>query len=168
MKQYRLSAAFIICFLLLPFCCLTASANSSWVWISETRPYDVLLWVAIGTLLIETISIILFAKINSGFKVFTFVTIANLISFAAPYVCSLVSYTQLGMSFLKYLNHWPSYTVGVSFCLVTLLIEFPIVYLALRRKEISNKRLVITIVVSNILTTILVAIVERTLCQGRW
>lgn len=38
---------------------MPVSANSSWVWISQTRPYDVLPWVALVT---------------------------NLLSFAAPYV----------------------------------------------------------------------------------
>ncbi len=168
MKQYRLSAAFIISFLLLPFCCLTAFANSSWVWISETRPFDVLPWVAIGTLLIETISILLLGGVKNGFKIITFVTIANLISFAAPYVCNFVSYAQWGMTFLKYLNHWPSYTVGSLFCMVTVLIEFPIVYFALRKNATSNKRFILSVIAGNIFTTALVAIVERSLCHGSW
>ena len=34
---------------------MPVSANSSWVWISQTRPYDVLPWVALVTIIIETI-----------------------------------------------------------------------------------------------------------------
>ena len=64
MKKYKLISAFIISLFSLPLFNLTAFANSSWVWISETRPYDVLPWVAIGTLIIETISLIVFAKIK--------------------------------------------------------------------------------------------------------
>ena len=37
-------------------------ANSSWYWISEIRPFDVLPWVAIGTILIEWLMILKLSK----------------------------------------------------------------------------------------------------------
>ncbi len=168
MKKYKLISTFIISLILLQLFNLTTFANSSWVWISETRPYDVLPWVAIGTLIIETISLIVFAKIKNGFKVFTFVTIANAISFAAPYLVNLMLYSNQMFPFDKYLEHWPSYTVGVLFCIVTILIELPIVYFSLKKETISNKKFIITIIISNVVTTILVAITERIFCVGRW
>ncbi len=168
MKKYKLSSAFIICLFLLQLLNLTVFANSSWVWISETRPYDVLPWVAIGTLIIETISLVVFAKIQNVFKGFTFVTIANAISFAAPYLANFMLYSNSIFPYEKYLEHWPSYTVGALFCIVTILIELPVVYFSLRKHAPSRRRFVITIIVSNIVTTILVAITERIFCVGRW
>lgn len=168
MKKYKSISAFIISLFSLQLFNLTAFANSSWVWISETRPYDVLPWVAIGTLIIETISLIVFAKVKNGFKVFTFVTIANAISFATPYLVNLMLYSDQMFPFDKYLEHWPSYTVGVLFCIVTILIELPVVYFSLRKNAVSGKKFIITIIVSNIVTTILVAIIERIFCVGRW
>lgn len=168
MKKYKLISSLIISFFILQLFSLTAFANSSWIWISETRPYDVLPWVAIGTLIIESISLMVFAKIKNGFKVFTFLTIANAISFAAPYLVNLMLYSNSMFPYEKYLEHWPSYTVGVLFCIVTILIEFPIVYFSFRKNETSNKRFIFTIVISNIVTTVLVAIIERIFCIGRW
>ena len=168
MKKYKVSSLIIIFLFILEPLALTAFANSSWVWISETRPYDVLPWVAIGTLIIETISIIIFAKIKDGFKVFTFVFIANAISFAAPYLVNLMIYTEEMFSFDKYLNYWPSYTVGILFCIVTILIELPIIYYSLRKDATCQKKFIITIVATNIITTVLVAIIERIFCVGKW
>lgn len=168
MKKYKSISSVIITAFLLQIFNLTAFANSSWVWISESRPYDVLPWVAIGTLIIETISIIVFAKIKNGFKVFTFVTIANAISFAAPYLVNLIFCSDQMFPFDKYLEHWPSYTVGVLFCITTILVELPIIYLSLKKEAVSNKKFIITIIITNVVTTILVAIIERFFCVGRW
>ena len=168
MKKYKLISSFIISLVLIQLFNLTAFANSSWVWISETRPYDVLPWVAIGTLVIETLSLMIFAKTKNNSRTFAFVTIANVISFAAPYLVNLISYSEQQFPFEKYLENWPSYTVGISFCIATILIELPIVYFSLRKNVVSIKNFVITVIVSNIVTTILVAIIERLFCVGNW
>ena len=168
MKKYKLFSASVICLFLLQLLNLTVFANSSWVWISETRPYDVLPWVAVGTLIVETASLVVFAKIRNVFKGITFVTIANAVSFAAPYLHNYILFSEQKFPYEKYLEHWPSYTVGVLFCLVTILIELPVVYFALRKHAPSRKRFVITIIFSNIVTTILVALAERIFCVGRW
>lgn len=168
MKKYKSISLILSAFLFLQVFTFTAFANSSWAWISETKPYDVLPWVAIGTLLIEALSIIFFAKIKYSFAVFTIVTIANAISFATPYLVNFLIYYEEGFPFKDYLDSWPSYTVGILFCVVTIIIEFPIVYFLLKDDENSNKRLVCTIIISNIVTTILVAIIERIFCTGSW
>lgn len=67
-----------------------------------------------------------------------------------------------------YLEHQPFYTVGFLFCLITILIELPIVYCCLKKNAGSRKWFVITILVSNVVTTVLVAIVERIFCVGQW
>ncbi len=168
MKKQKIFSTIIIFLFLLQIFTLTAFANSSWFWISETRPYDVLPWVAIGTLIIETISLMIFAKMEKSFEVFAVVTIANAISFAAPYLGKLLIYYSEKMPYEKYLENWPSYTVGILFCIATVLIELPIVYFSLRKNAVSRKKFVITIIIINIVTTILVAIIERIFCVGRW
>ena len=87
-------------------------ANSSWYWISETRPFDILPWVAIATIIIETLSINYVGRIY--------------------------------------------HTSEISFVL---------------RKDAGihcTKRLLTSIVFSNLVTTIMVAVVERIICQGSW
>ena len=168
MKKYKLISAVIISLFSIQLFDLTAFANSSWVWISETRPYDVLPWVAIGTLIIETISLIVFAKIKNGFKVFSFVTVANLLSFAAPYLFLWLVPNEVGYTFEMFIENTPSYTIGVLYYITTILIELPVVYFSLRKNAVSGKKFIITIIVSNIVTTILVAIIERIFCVGRW
>ena len=66
------------------------------------------------------------------------------------------------------LEKWPTYTVGLSFLIMTLACEMPIVYNALKKETEHHKKLAWVIVGSNVLTTALTAIVERTLCYGRW
>ena len=168
MKKYKLISAFIISLFSLQLFNLTAFANSSWVWISETRPYDVLPWVAIGTLIIESISLMVFAKIKNGFKMFTFVTIANAISFAAPYLFLWLVPNEVGYTFEMFIENTPSYTIGVLYYITTILIELPIVYFSLIKYASSIKKFVITVICSNIVTTVLVAIIERIFCVGRW
>lgn len=85
-KKYRWFSSFIISLFLLHFFNLSVFANSSWIWISETRPLDIMPWVAVGTLILETVSLMVFAKIKNGYKTFAVVTIANAVSFAAPYL----------------------------------------------------------------------------------
>ena len=48
---------------------VNAFADSSWVWISEKRPFDILPWVAMGTILIEWLSIWLIPRTGHAFKV---------------------------------------------------------------------------------------------------
>ncbi len=168
MKKYKLISTYIISLFYLMIFNFNVFANSSWVWISETRPFDILPWVALGTLVIETICLFVFAKIKNIFKIFTFVSIANVISFVTPYLVNLILYANSMFTFEKYLEHWPSYTVGVLFCIATILIELPIVYIFLSKDAISRKRFFITFVVSNVITTVLVAVIERIFCVGRW
>ena len=65
---------------------LTAFANSSWVWITARRPYDLLPFVIVLTLVSETFFIAFFAKIESKSRVFVPVLAGNLLSYAMPYI----------------------------------------------------------------------------------
>lgn len=52
-RMFRLGSCAAVCLLL----GVRVYANSSWVWISETRPFDVLPWVAAVTILIEAAAV---------------------------------------------------------------------------------------------------------------
>lgn len=145
-----------------------AYANSSWVWISETRPWDILPWVIVITLLIENLAIRLFGGEKRMGRIGIFVVLGNLLSFLVPYLLKLISYTTQGFEFDKYLNHSPSFIVGLGFLLLTLIVEVPLVYFSLKPKDTPNRRLLYTIIGANIVTTALTAIVEQVLCRGHW
>ncbi|MBQ8804417.1 MAG: hypothetical protein IJZ53_12340 [Tyzzerella sp.] len=160
----------IIVFLLLLSIPQVVSANSSWCWISETRPYDVLPVVAVATILIEVVMINRCAGLKSYYRTMACVTVANLLSFVCPYIvnyCRLIEgkgYQPISDMF----EHWPVYTVGICFLIVTVAVELPIVYLGLRKRVEDTKKLKRIIVIANVLTTIMVAVVERMFCQGHW
>lgn len=147
---------------------ITAFANSSWVWITNSRPYDVLPFVIVFTLVAETCVIAHFSKIESKSKVFVPVLIGNLISYAMPYINE--SQTMYGEYYgLKHsLDHGPSYTVGTAFLIMTLVAEFPVVYFSLKKKTENKRALAISIIAVNVLTTAAVALTERLICRGHW
>ena len=169
MKKYKLFSMSVISVLGISIFPMLASANSSWVWISETRPYDILPFVIIGTLLIETVAVNLVCKVGNWYKTFFAVLVGNIISFIAPYIgYSNSLYGQMGYTLSQIIDRGPYYTVGTAFLLLTLIIELPVVYFLLKKDADNKKKLALCIVLANIVTTVLVALVERTLCYGRW
>lgn len=169
MKKHTVITSVLLSFMIVCLFPLTALANSSWVWISETRPLDVLPWVVIVTLLVETLAIIYIAKIRKLPKVLGFVVVSNLCSFAAPYLfVYLGCLSEQLYTFSQTLEHTPFYTVGIGYLLMTLIVEVPFVYAALREEAEHKTRLVWVIVGANVLTTLITAITERVFCQGSW
>lgn len=166
MNRYKLITNTTITALLVFAFSLTAFANSSWAWISETRPYDVLPFVAIATLIIETAALNGFLKIGNWHRVFTGVLIGNLISFAVPYIgySNTPPYYDMPLSYI--LERGPFYTVGAAFLFLTVAVELPFMYFWLK-KDVKNKKLLVLVtVVANVVTTAMVALVERLLCEG--
>ena len=147
-----------------------ATANSSWHWISQTRPWDVLPYVIFVTLLIEIMALVVVTKARPVWKVFLAVLFANLISFVTPYLLEwlfVISEPGLeGTSFFDAIERNGFYTVGLFYIIITLVAEVPIVYNILKKNVGSRERLSITIFCSNIMTTLITAIVERALCWG--
>ena len=169
MKKYKLFSMSVISALGVSAFPMFASANSSWVWISETRPYDILPFVIIGTLLIETVAVNLVGKVDNWYKTFFAVFVGNIISFVVPYIgYSNSIYAEVGYTLSQIIDRGPYYTVGTAFLLLTLIVELPIVYFLLKKDADNKKKLAFCIVLANIVTTVLVAVVERTLCYGRW
>lgn len=142
------------------------SANSSWVWISETSPTDILPFAVAVTLIIECVAIRFIAEVKSMVRVLVAVILANLLSFAAPYFHTWLSGS--GLTIAEIVEKVPFYTVGFIFLFMTLVCELPIVYNLLKKQTDNRKKLAITIVVVNIVTTVLTAVAERTLCYGKW
>lgn len=157
---------------------LTASANSSWHWISSKRPLDLLPIVVIVTLVIEVVSINYAAKVNSLKRVVPVVCLANLVSFLVPYIWLGISpnnvysdfNTQEGLLYsINYtVQHSPTFTVSLFYLLITLLAETPIIYLFLRKKASNKKRLIAVIIAANVLTTVITFAVEHIFCHGEW
>ena len=140
-------------------------ANSSWVWISETRPFDVLPWVAAATILIEAAAVRWIAKVPSWRKILPCIVLANLLSFAAPYVFTLFNPVH---TFSQAIEHEPLYTVGAAYLVLTLVIELPACYHMIGTEPSNRKRLLWTLAGANTVTTVMTAAVERLLCYGRW
>ncbi len=169
-KRLRV-ALFVMCAaLLFP---LAAHANSSWHWFTDS-PLIALPWAIIGVLLAEVCLICSVGHLKVSAKSVAVICLANTISFLLPYVfIGLIP--DLGdetMGFLGsiqyYVHKLPYYIVGTGFLLLTLLSEIPIVYFTLRRDVSNGKKFLVTIVLTNILTTAVLAVVERLLFQGSW
>lgn len=165
MKKYSIISSILLVLTFIFTSNITTYANSSWRWISETRPYDVLPFVIILTLFIEVLSIYFIPKVNNLPKTVLFIILANIFSFAAPYLF-LYFTPNLIYTFEQTLEHLPIYTIGITYLFVTLVVEIPIVYFGLKKSSDNSKKLLITIASANIVTTILTAIIERIFCRG--
>ncbi len=167
MNRYKLITNTVTTSMLIFIFSLTAFANSSWVWISETRPYDVLPFVALATLIIETAALNGFLKIGNWHRVFTGVLIGNLISFAVPYIGYSYTTPYAGYYTLtQILQRGPFYTVGAAFLIITVAVELPFMYFWLKKSVKNKKLLVLVTVIANVVTTAMVALVERFFCEG--
>lgn len=167
MREHKLQKLFAV-LTLLPVLCISASANSSWVWISEQRPFDLLPIVIAVTLVIEILVINKLGRVNRLLPSAWIIILANLLPFLAPYLLTCMEASTFGYTFSQRLDHSPSFIVGIGYLLLTLIVEVPVVYNGLK-KDVSERRQLITVVcIVNVITTILIALVERTLCHGQW
>lgn len=130
----------------------------------------ILPFAIIFTLLIETVSVVKFGKVVSSKKVFLIVSLANLLSFIAPYLERAYRFipTSGGFSIMAAFDKGPYFMILFGYLVLTIIVELPVVYLMLRKESSSKKNLIIAILLSNIVTTLLVAIFERIICVGRW
>lgn len=154
----------VLCMVFLP---LTASANSSWRWLSEARPYDVLPVVVIITIAIETPALWLVLERKRLAKIAFIVIIANLLSFAAPYLIDYLDEMRF-LTMRELMDKFPSYTVRAAYLWATLLVELPVVCLTLRKHAGNKLHFLMTAVGANVLTTLIAAAAERIFCYGKW
>jgi len=100
------------------------------------------------------------------------VTLANLASFLLPYLLEALSMMSEGFAndlvsgFVENLDSGPAYIVGFMYLVITLIVEIPIVYAVLNNRTGNRKKLLTTIILVNIATTLLVLMIERILCIG--
>lgn len=141
-------------------------ADSSWCWLTDTRPFDILPPVALATIVIEVLAIWLIPHTGKLMKTAVAVILANAASFLLPY--SVLAFNQVYPKFEDALNAGPNYIVGFGFVMLTLLIEIPIVYNLLKKHVDSKKKLLWSIIGSNIVTTAMVAVIERIVTDGYW
>lgn len=171
MKNSKILSLFIVTLTIAVITSLssvTVFANSSWVWISEKRPFDILPFVIAGTLLIETLAINFIPEIHKPLKVFLIITAANSVSFILPYLILLAHPEPYPAWDLEVLNSGFNPIVSFLFLFFTLCAELPVVYFSLKKNTDNNKKLLLTIIGVNILTTILVGVVEHTICEGHY
>lgn len=167
MKKFKISAKVIIILLFINnLFSITVFANSSWHWITKTRPYDILPLVIVFTLAIETFIIAISTKVH-WYKIFTFVFIGNILSFSLPYIFLAVFPNLYGYSLSEFIETGPYYTIGFAFLFITIVIELPFVYLFLR-SDCEKGKLFKSIILGNVLTTLITAIAERVFCRGSW
>lgn len=172
-KKYKLvKRTLLYCILLFVIYPVRVLANSSWHWVTES-PMKVLPLAVILTLAIETWGVIVYGKIEEKVKAFVIVTFANIVSFITPYIYSTFRLNRFYCSGWRYaweraFNNGPNYIIRFTYLMLTLCIEVPLVYFLLKNRSNNKKRLLHITIAVNVITTIIVAILERLLCQGRW
>ena len=146
-------------------------ANSSWSWLNNSRPIYLLPFAIVATLLIEIIMITKLNKIKEITKSIVVIGGANIISFVVPYLIILlmpdIGYTSKEF-FIAMMEKGPSYIVGLEYLFFTLIIEVPIVYNFFKKNCENKIKLLTVIVMANVITTVLVAVLERIICVGHW
>ena len=136
-------------------------ANSSWHWLTRS-PKKVLPIAVFFTLVLETIGIATYNKIKDRGKVLFIVTLAERSKRHIP-----TSGTWF-WAWRSAFDSGPYYMVLFGYLFLTLLAEIPIVYYYLCKKVDNKKRLLYSIISVNIVTTLIVAVLERLLCRGQW
>ena len=140
-------------------------ADSSWCWLTDTRPFDILPPVALATIVIEVLAIWLIPNTGKLMKTAVAVILANAASFLLPY--ALLLNDPVYPKFDDMLNAGPNYIVGAGFVILTLVLEIPIVY-NLLKKHVDSKKKLLWSIGSNIVTTAMVAVIERMVTDGYW
>ncbi len=172
-NKYKLvKRALLCCILLIVLYPESVLANSSWHWVTVS-PMTVLPIAIILTLAIEWLGITIFGKVSEIVRTFIIVTIANIASFIAPYIYSTFKLNRFYGSGLFYaweraFNNGPNYLIRLVYLLLTLCIEVPLVYFLLKNRSSDKKRLLLVTIAVNVITTIVIAVLERFLCQGQW
>lgn len=169
MRKNNFCISFFTSLIMLSPFSVTALANSSWRWISESRPYDVLPFVIVFTLFAETYVIKHFCRIDKTDRVFVPVFIGNIISYLMPYAVDvLLVHSEHLMTVREFWQRGHFYTVGTVYLFMTLIAEIPVVYSFLKKKATDPKTLFKVTFAVNVLTTVIVALTERIICRGRW
>ncbi|MCC5911253.1 MAG: hypothetical protein JJT76_12520 [Clostridiaceae bacterium] len=150
-------------------------ANSSWRWLTSS-PKELLPIAIISTLAIEYTGILYFQKLKKiewkRIKVLGIVIAANLASFVLPIVTRAYEMRIFARNWLEAWEYafdkGPFYIVMFGYLFMTIAIEIPIIYGYLRKYTMSKNLLITLIITLNIITTGIVAVLERILYKGQW
>lgn len=147
----------------------TTYANSSWIWLTAD-PLTILPYAIIFTLIVEVIAVVKIGKVKEYKKAFLIIIIANLSSFILPYVFLAFEFLPFSdtLSISYSVSKGPYYIVLTGYLMMTILIELPVIYFLLEKNTLNKKNLIISIIFSNVVTTLAVAVVERMVCIGHW
>ena len=144
-------------------------ANSSWVWLTDRRPYQLLPAVAVFTVLFETCFIKAFLKFRNIPKLFAVVLAGNLLSFLIPYAFGYLEWTQFhGNNIFEMFEHLPYYIIGPLYLIFTLVIEIPVLLKCFKKELPDIRKGAVVIGAANVITTLVVFVIERYLCYGQW
>jgi hypothetical protein len=93
-----------------------------------------------------------------------------LLSFIAPYLERAYRFipTSGEYAIMAAFNKGPFYIVLSGYLILTVIVELPLVFYLLREESANKKNLFMSILLSNTVTTLLVAVLERIICIGRW
>ena len=167
MKRKEILMLVFVSFFYFLFLRTTAYANSSWHWLTKSNPFDLLPYAVILTLLIEYVIIQQLNSIKNYFRLFIVICFANMASFLLPYATLLLP-SAVGYTLEKSIYSLPIYIVGFGYLFLTLIAEIPIVYGCCKNIVTSEKRLLISIILVNTITTAMVAAAERIIYRGMW
>ncbi|KGA95865.1 hypothetical protein AJ85_17210 [Alkalihalobacillus alcalophilus ATCC 27647 = CGMCC 1.3604] len=153
----------------------TGYANSSWQWLTSS-PKEMLPLAIILTLCFEIISILFLGKLvkNYSIKVIAalIITLANIVSFLFPYIFRAIEFQAVsgGWAYAWYdaFAAGPYYIVLTGYLFLTLCIEVPIIYFLLKNYSKSRRFLLGVVISVNVMTTLIVAIMERIMFYGHW
>jgi len=172
----KINRIFLIAFLLI-ISTISVYANSSWNWFTE-NPIIILPWIIISTILIEIVFLCIINKIiilKNIIITSIVIIIANFVSFILPYIFLGFMedvYEGMGLKFFELINIWldklPIYIISIGYLIITLIFEMPIIYYYLRHKVQNKNKLLYSIIIINIITTSISAIIERLLYKGSW
>lgn len=139
---------------------ITASANSIWTERMENYSYmEHFPYIIIGTLIVETLALLVVTKMKKPLKVIGTVVLANAASFLIPEaIMNLILFGgQRFELFMLFNTYW---FLNVIFIIITLAIELPIIWAILKKDVKSVKVLLLTATAVNIFTTVVTAIID--------
>lgn len=153
-----------------------ASANSSWHWLGDD-PTSLLPIAIVMTLSIELSIVMLFGGVPRRCLTLAIgassIIVANLVSYILPYISlaggAVATYgIERSEALFWAVSKGPYFIIGPMSLILTLICEYPIVYFSMRRAVNNRVALSRSIIVANIITTAMVALMERTLIKGSW
>ena len=157
-----------LCIIVLLVLCIpqTVYADSSWMWFTKTAPYELLPFVAVLTIAIEYFMILKLLDIKKKKRLFAVICLANLLSFLLTYGATF--YASGYENIMNFFDGLDFYTINFGYLFLTLIIECPVVYGVIADEVKNNKKSIGIIALANIVTTVLVIVIERISCKGKW